>query len=128
MKKQGLIVCVLSCLAIPAPPCVAEDSMARKVAALPVRAAGCFFALAVGTPIAIGRLSAERYHEYVSDVDDMETGSPAPRKGGVIYAIPMGFGEGVAHGLYYGPRNAIANFDKPFSKAALSLGNSPDGN
>jgi hypothetical protein len=53
----------------------------------------------------------------VDDANDME-GS----KSNVIYAIPMGIGEGFAHGIYYGPRNAIANFNKPFSKESLSLG------
>lgn len=99
-------------------PCWAEEeSITRKVVAIPLRTAGCFFALTLGTPIAIGRISKKRYQEHVDDAQELEGG-----KGNVIYAIPMGIGEGFAHGIYYGPRNAIANFNKPFSKAALSLG------
>lgn len=98
-----------------------EESIARKLVMVPVKSAGCFVALAVGTPIAIGRISVKRYHEYIEDVNDAE--GTAGKAGGVVYALPMGFGEGFAQGLYYGPRNAFANFDKPFSKDQMSLGN-----
>jgi len=101
-------------------PSAAEDSdtVGKKLAAIPLRTAGCFWALMVGTPIAITRLSAKRYHEHMDDVADLEGSS----SGGVVYALPMGFGEGLASGLYYGPKNAFANFDKPFSKESVSLG------
>lgn len=72
----------------------------------------------VGTPIAITRLSVIHVHEHIADVKDAEGDS----SGGVIYALPMGFGEGLASGLYYGPKNAFSNFDKPFSKESVSLG------
>lgn len=99
----------------------AEESTAKKIAMMPVKAMGCFVALTVGTPIAISRIGTQRFHEHTDDVKDME-GSTSSGAGGVIYALPMGFGEGLAQGLYYGPRNAFANFDKPFSKESMSLG------
>lgn len=97
---------------------LAEDSAAKKICAIPLRSFGCVSALFIGTPIAICRKSVQRYNEYMADVTELEGTS---KNTGCVYAIPLGLGEGFAHGLYYGPKNAISNFDKPFSKAAFSL-------
>lgn len=121
MKKFCLAVFITSALSLSsALPSAAEDSdgVGKKLITIPLRTAGCFWALMVGTPIAITRLSRQRYRVYMDDVADMEGSS----NGGVVYALPMGIGEGFASGLYYGPKNALANFDKPFSKESVSLG------
>jgi hypothetical protein len=123
MNKQ-LCVSIIVALAC-ALPCGAEDgkSVAKSAVMMPVRIAGCFAALAVGTPIAIMRIARTQYKDYVDDAKDMD----GDAGGGRVLSIPMSVGDGIAQGLYYGPRNAIANFDKPFSKEAFSLEGSPNG-
>lgn len=118
MRKLGLTILAATIACLTALPCTAEEGATKKLVMIPVRTAGVACALMLGTPIAIARLSAKRYRGHRDDVSDMEGPGTAS---GVLYAMPMGFGEGIAQGLYYGPRNAIANFDKPFSKAAMSL-------
>jgi hypothetical protein len=120
MRKTFPVLLLLSAL-LPCQPCFAEDSPVKTAAMLPVRAAGVFVGVALGTPIAIARMTKKRFHDYVGDSKDMG------EDGGMLLAIPMSFGEGLAAGLYYGPRNAFVNSDKPFSKDALSLEGSPDG-
>ena len=63
------------------------------------------------------RLSARNFHQYMTEDSDTGDGSASRW----LFALPMGFGEGLSQGLYYGPHNAIVNFDKPFSKASMSL-------
>jgi hypothetical protein len=117
--KQSLVL--VATTIITTQPCFAEDSAIKSAAMLPVKAAGVFVGLTLGTPIAIARLTKKRFHEYVNDNKDMGD------DGGLVLALPMSIGEGFAQGLYYGPRNAIVNSDKPFSKDSLSLQDSPDG-
>lgn len=102
-------------------PCfAADDSAVKSVAMLPVKAASVFVGITVGTPIAIARMTKKRFHEHVEDGKDMDGDA------GLVLAIPMSLGEGIAQGLFYGPRNAIVNADRPFSKDSMSLQESPD--
>src|SRR5206468_5761382 len=95
--KQSLLLVATTIISIQ--PCFAEDSAVKSVAMLPVKAAGVFVGLALGTPIAIARITKKRFHEYTSDNKDMGD------DGGLVLALPMSIGEGIAQGLYYGPRN-----------------------
>jgi hypothetical protein len=123
MNRKSLTLAAVAVAAFQmsvAAPARAEESEVKKAVMFPVRSAAAVLAVMVGTPIAISRLSVQRYHRYLEDAADLDPqGGPSAS---IVYALPIGFGEGFAHGLYYGPRNAIANFDKPLSKDSLSLG------
>ena len=122
MNRFALALLSSTALAALSSPCLAEEeTTAKKVLMTPVRAAGVFVGMAVGTPIAIGRCARKRFNDYVADAHD-EDGSA-----GLVLAVPMGLGEGFAQGLFYGPRNAIVHYNEPFSKESLSLAGDPAG-
>jgi hypothetical protein len=125
MKKSITVALLAGLLFIQCTSCFAEEpkSVAKTALMMPVRVAGVFAALTVGTPIAIARIAHHQYKEYGDDAKDMD----GDAGGGRVMSIPMSLGDGIAQGLYYGPRNAIVNFDKPFSKSAFSLEGSPNG-
>jgi hypothetical protein len=122
--KFGRLACLLFAVSsVCMLPASAEDSAVKTAAMLPVRAAGVFVGITVGTPIAIARMTKKRFHAWVDNETDMDN----DKFNAMLFAVPMSVGEGLAQGLFYGPRNAIVNSDKPFSKDALSLEGSPDG-
>lgn len=118
-KRNAIILFATVAAATAGLPCSAQDSgLAKKMMVAPVRVAGCLTALMVGTPIAMARLSARSFHECAYGDADIDG---APTGGDLVLALPMGIGQGLSQGIYYGPRNAFVNFDKPFSKDAMSL-------
>lgn len=117
LAKSAFLIAVINFLSMA--PCKAQDAAqgARAIARVPLKVAGCMFGLAIGTPVAIARVTAKRVREHRSDYEDVESPS---NLGNLVVALPMGIGEGICSGLYYGPRNAF--MAEPFTKESISLG------
>lgn len=103
-----------------------SESPFEKAVLLPARTVGFASALALGTPVAVVRASAEKSRDVIEGLlqsSDTESSGVLPAVVAGIVGLPVGILVGAPEGLYHGCKNAINNCgDHPFSKEAYSLG------
>lgn len=97
-----------------------EQGMGKSICQLPMSALGLVTACAVGTPIAITRLSSKGTEHMMHD---FKHGAPSGKFWSALASVPLNIAKGTVKGCVVGPKNAITNCArKPFSKNAFSMG------